>query len=91
VRVKKRVNGGTEAMSCIGENTAMKLEVERGRVSVLVRSEHVLALLTRIRPPSDLNSSLTPMSDYDLPSAGSLRLKRTWGNGGVKKYDLFHL
>jgi hypothetical protein len=61
VRVKKRVNGGTEAMSCIGENTAIKSSEV---VSVLVRSEHVLVRLTRPRPESDLNSSLTPMSDY---------------------------
>jgi hypothetical protein len=87
--VKKRVSGGTEAMSCIGENTAMKMS-GRARVALL-RQKRARA------PPFDpdladrSNSSLTAMSDYDFRPTGSLNLKRAAGDGGVKKCAVFHL
>ena len=88
------MSGGTEAMSCIGENTAMELTGlgERRVVleSSLLRWPHVLSRFARVRP-TDLNLSLTTMADYDFRPAGSLNLKRTAADGAVKKCALVHL
>jgi len=90
VRVKKRVSGGTEATSCIGENTAMKSSEVVSVMSSAQTKWPRAPLLTRTRP-TDFNSSLTAMSDYDFRPTGSLNLKRAAGDGGVKKCALFHL
>ena len=91
-------------MSCIGENTAIKIMKSEGgfvddgrgkrrtrrgcRVVVAdaklwVRG-HVPSFLHR-PSPSQVGLSLTTMSEYDVLPGGSLKLKRTLEDGGVKK------
>ena len=83
--MKKRVRGGTEAMSWTGENTAMT-RVECNCSSSLATCHRLLLRA----PPSDLNLSLTTMSDYDFRPSGSLNLKRSAGDGAVKKCAFVH-
>ena len=89
------MSGGTEAMSCIGENTAMEL-TGLGERRVVLRVVCSSSLASRALPfarvrPTDLNLSLTTMADYDFRPAGSLNLKRTAADGAVKKCALVHL
>ena len=78
MRVKKRVRGGTEAMSCAGEKTAMTRVWSKPRAVAFGSN------------PSDLNLSLTTMSDYDIRPSGSLKLKRSAGEGPAKKCALVY-